>query len=127
MNLNSGCRCLDRRDHGRPVVVRRPEARASPQVRSKIVVQQEHRHVAADAVALPGDLRERLDHRLPKARLEGVELEHVGPCREVRIAAAGENRAATSTNDSGSFLASLRRSADEVSGCCPTQGWSGAT
>ena len=56
------------------------------------IVQHEHRHVAADTVTLSGDLRDRLDHRLPESRLKGVELEHIRPRREVGIPAAGEHR-----------------------------------
>ena len=91
MNLNSGALRLDRRDDRRPVVVGRPGSGAAAPGALEDVVQHEHGHVAADAVALSGDLRDRLDHRLPEPRLKGVELEHIGPRREVGIPAAGEH------------------------------------
>src|SRR5277367_6049760 len=49
------------------------------------IVQQEHRHVAADTVTLFGHFRDRLNHRLPELWSERVELEHIWPSREIRI------------------------------------------
>ena len=56
------------------------------------VGQDQHRHVAADAVALPGDSLQLADHRLLQVRVAVVELQRVGPAGEVRIAAVGEHQ-----------------------------------
>ena len=82
---------LDRRDHRRPVVVVGSGACAATPRALEDGVQHEHGHVAPDAVALFGDLRDRLDHRLPEPGMKGVELEHIRPRREVRVPAAGEH------------------------------------
>ncbi len=55
------------------------------------VGQDQHRHIAAHAVALPGDSRELADHRLLQVRVAVVELQRVGPAVEVRVAAVGEH------------------------------------
>src|ERR1700687_3023088 len=51
-------------------------------------IQEQHRHVAADAVALLGNARYGFNHGSPETRLKGIQLEDVWPCREVRIASA---------------------------------------
>ena len=48
--------------------------------------QDEHRHVAADAVALAGDPPELAEHRLLEGRVAVVQLERVRPAVEVRVA-----------------------------------------
>ena len=116
MNLNSGCFALDRRDHRRPVVVGGPGSCAGPPGALEDVVQHEHGHVAADAVALFGNLRDRLDHRLPEPGLKGVELEHIRPRREVRVPAAGEHLPPNSMKDAGSFFSILSAPLNEVLG-----------
>jgi len=54
---------------------------------------EEHGHVTAHAVALAGDLAKRLDGGAPQPRVECVELQHVLPRREVRIAPARKDLA----------------------------------
>src|SRR5436190_1372657 len=56
--------------------------------------QDQHGHVAAHAVALPGDAHELLDHRVLKRRVAVVELQGVGPTSKVRIAAVGQQQVA---------------------------------
>ena len=59
--------------------------------------QDEHGHVAAHAVALPGDLQQLADHRLLRGRIAVVELERVRPAGEVRVAAVGEQQVAAAS------------------------------
>lgn len=54
------------------------------------VVQNEHGHIAADAVAMFCDFAEFSDERGARGRLEVIELENIAPGREVRIATVGE-------------------------------------
>ncbi len=54
--------------------------------------QDQHRHVAAHAVALSGDSLQFADHRLLQFRVAVVELQRIGPAVEVRVAAVGEHR-----------------------------------
>ena len=55
------------------------------------VVQHQHRHVAAHAVGLLGDVDQRVGRGLAQAGRERVELGDVRPRREVRVAAAGDD------------------------------------
>ena len=48
--------------------------------------QDEHRHVAADAIALVGDPLELSEHRLLERGVAVVQLQCVGPAVEVRVA-----------------------------------------
>ena len=91
MNLNSGYFPLIDRNHRRPVVVERLDSRTGSPGTLEDIVQHEHRHVAPNPVTLLGNLRDRLDHRLPEPRLKGVELEHIRPRREVGIPAKGKH------------------------------------
>ena len=81
-----------------------------PQVRSKDVGQHQHGHVAAHAVALPGDLPQLADHRLLRGRVAVVELQRVGPAGEVRIAAMGQQQVALLALDPGVVLRRRARS-----------------
>ena len=74
-----------------PVVGIRPRAGAVAPGALEDVVHHQHRHVAADAVALRGDRRQRLDRRRAQIRREGVQLHDIRPGREVRVAAVGED------------------------------------
>ena len=51
------------------------------------VGQDEHRHVAADAVALPADLQELVQHGLLRGHVAVVELEGIRPPGEIRVPA----------------------------------------
>ena len=44
---------------------------------------EQHRHIAAHAVALVGNRCHGVDHRLAQPRMKGVELEHIRPRRKV--------------------------------------------
>ena len=99
MNRKSGCRRPHRGDRLRPERrVRRRQAVArqpavAPGARDH-VGQQQHRHVAADAVAAFGDrAAARPVMRLAQAGVAVVELERVRPAGEVGIAAVGQDRA----------------------------------
>lgn len=61
----------------------------APSTRENIV-QDEHSHVAANAVAVLGDFAEFGDERGAGGRLEIIELQNVAPRREIRIAAVSE-------------------------------------
>ena len=90
MNTNVGMRRVDRADDRRPVVLRRRVAGPlAPGAREDLVGHQ-HRHVAADAVALRGDRDQRVDRRRAQAGRERVELDDVGPRREVGVLAVRE-------------------------------------
>ena len=65
-----------------------------PQVRLEHVGQDQHGHVAAHAIALPGDSLQLADHRLLQFRVAVVELQGVGPALKVRVAAVGEHQRA---------------------------------
>ena len=54
------------------------------------VVQNEHGHVATDAVAVIGDFAELGDERGARGGFEIIELDNVAPSREVGIAAVSE-------------------------------------
>ena len=56
--------------------------------------QQQHGHVAAQAVALAGDALQLDDHRLLQLRLGVVQLQRVGPAVEVRVAPMGQDQRA---------------------------------
>lgn len=73
---------LDRRDQNLPVIVGRCGARACPPGPREDRVEHQHRHVAAHAVALRGDLRDGVDRCWSQPGCQGVELQHVGPGRK---------------------------------------------
>src|SRR5215471_15669056 len=51
-------------------------------------IEEQHCHIAADTVALSGDVEHRLDRGVPEPWLECVELQHVGPCGKVGVPSA---------------------------------------
>ena len=53
--------------------------------------QDQHRHVAADAIALAGDPPQLAEQRVLQRGVAVVQLERVGPAIEVRIAPVGED------------------------------------
>ena len=73
-------------DHPRPEQ-RRPAAPGP----LEDVGQDEHRHVAPHAVALPADLHQLVLHRLLRGRVAVVQLERVRPSREVGVTAVGQD------------------------------------
>ena len=85
MKRNSGCAALTRAISGGQYssAGRRPAPGAGEDV-----VAHQHRHVAAQPVALPGQLEQRVADGLPQRRRERVELDDVRPRREVRVAPA---------------------------------------
>ena len=74
------------------------------------VGQDQHGHVAAHAVALPGDLHQLADHRLLRGRVAVVELQRVRPAGEVRIAPVGQEQVAALALDPGVVLRARARS-----------------
>src|SRR5262245_25846096 len=54
-------------------------------------IEQQHRHVAANAVALACDTQNGFEDGTTKLGLEGIQLQHVLPGRKIRIASACEN------------------------------------
>ena len=107
---------LHGRDHRRPVVVVGARAGALAPRALEDAVHHEHRHVAADAVALLGDRAERLDHGAAQRRRERVQLHDVGPGGEVRVAAVREHAVAHAHERRRVALEVLLPALDEVLG-----------
>ncbi len=68
------------------------------------VRQDQHGHVAAHAVALPGDLHQFAGHRFLRGGVGVVELQRVGPAGKIRITAMGEQQIAALAFDPGVVL-----------------------
>ena len=78
-------------DQRRPVVgLRRGPGSFSPGAGEDLVGHQ-HCHVAAKPVALAADPDQRLGHGVAQGGREGVELDHVGPRRQVGVAALADH------------------------------------
>ena len=75
---------------------------------------QQHRHVAAHAVAAIGDRAQLGDLRLAEAGVAVVELERVRPAVEVRIATEGEDRRAARAATGGDARVVLRLALEVV-------------
>src|SRR5882672_1036310 len=54
-------------------------------------VQEQHCHVSAHTITLLGNARECLNGCSSKIRLEGVQLQDIGPGRKVRVSSASED------------------------------------
>src|SRR5262245_743475 len=54
-------------------------------------IEQQHRHVTANAVALAGDTQNGFEDGATKLGLESVQLQHILPGRKIRITSACEN------------------------------------
>src|SRR5262249_10555073 len=78
-------------DRNGPVLGRRTRTGAVAPGPLEDRVQHQHRHIAADPVALVRDLAERLVRRPAMALLESVQLQHIRPRWEVGVAAAGKD------------------------------------
>ena len=76
-------------------------------------VHHQHRHVAPDAIALLGDVAERVDDACAQGGGECVELHDVGPGREVRIPAPGQHGAVDRDEGSRVVLEVLAAAAHE--------------
>jgi hypothetical protein len=74
-------------DHGRPIVSAGSWSDTIAPGAYEDIVHDQHGHVAADSVALTGDLDQRLDYRGAQRGSKGVELNDVRPSGKVRIAA----------------------------------------
>ena len=86
-------RFLDRGNDRVPVFLGRSIAGSLSPGALKDLIEQKHRHIAANPVALRCNVRDRVDHGLAKTRLEGVQLHYIRPGGEVGIAAAGKKSA----------------------------------
>src|SRR4030095_12453188 len=73
------------------------------------VGQHEHGHVAADAIALARDALEHREHCLAKPRVAVVDLERVGPAREIRVAPVGEDEGPAIGDDAAVVLRLARQ------------------
>src|SRR5262245_6255914 len=73
------------------------------------VRQHQHRHVAAHAVALTGDLHEFVSHGVLRRWITIVQLEGVGPAWEKRIAPKRQQHIALGPFDPGIVLWSPRK------------------
>ena len=83
----------------------RPERRRLPAPGAlEHLGQGEHRHVAAHAVALAGDLQQFPDHGFLRGGVAVVELQGVRPAGEVRIAAMGQEQVPLLPLDPGVVL-----------------------
>ena len=84
------------------------------------VGQDQHGHVAADAVALARDFQKDVDHRFLRRGVGVVKLQRVGPAGEVRIAAIRKDGVAGLALDRRVVLRStgqvVLRAADEMLG-----------
>ena len=63
-----------------------------PQVRSNTSGKGQHRHIAADAVALAGDLLEFPDHRLLGGGIAVIELQGIRPAGKIGIPAISQDQ-----------------------------------
>src|SRR4029453_14890158 len=81
----------DRGDHCPPIVRLWRGTDAITPGSFEYVIHDQHRHIATDTVALLGNLAERLDHHTAQGWSEGVELNDIRPCREVRISAISQD------------------------------------
>src|SRR5262245_9717399 len=54
-------------------------------------IEQQHRHVAANTVALARDTQNRFENGATKLRLESIQLQHILPGWKIRIASTCEN------------------------------------
>ena len=101
MNTKSGC-CAVRRRSPRPELRPASRRRGAPGAREDLVDHQ-HRHVAADAVALVARCRSaRSSMASRSAGAKALSWTTSGQRREVRIAAAGEHLAARRQPAAGS-------------------------
>ena len=105
----------------------RPERLRAEAPRSlEDVGQHQHGHVAADAVALSGNLHQRRDHRLLGGGIRVVELQRVGPAGEVRIAPVSEHAPAMRALEPRVVLRRAREvvvgALNVVLGCASTHG-----
>ena len=83
-------RALNRGDHLTPVVGQRRLPHTSAPRAFEDLVQQKHGHVATDSIAQGRNAGERFNHCLSKSRLKRIQLQHIWPCREVRVPSAGK-------------------------------------
>src|SRR5690606_41419057 len=75
---------------GPEILIRRVSGARAPRVGGELAGDQ-HRHIAARAVALLRDVEQGMDHVAAELRAERVNLRRVGPGREVWIASVSED------------------------------------
>src|SRR6266481_6721571 len=79
----AGMPFLDDGDHIKPVLrCQRRTCEVTPRA-DEDCIQEEHRHVAANAIALICNARDSFDHCLPKLWKKSIELQHIWPCWKV--------------------------------------------
>jgi len=83
-------RALDRRNEIGPVFGNRLRPGATAPRAFEDRVQEKHRHVAANAVTLPGDVGNGFNRRPTQSWMEGIQLQYISPRREVWISATGK-------------------------------------
>ena len=81
-------------DDGRPELLGRLRPGPAAPGLGEDLVDHQHGHVAADPVALRGDVRQGRRGRRTQGGRERVELHDIGPQREIRVAAVGQDVAA---------------------------------
>ena len=84
-------RSLDRGNYIVPIFGWRPLRRSALPGAFEDLVQHKHGHVAADAVTLRRNAQESLNRRSPELGLKCIQLQDIGPCREVRVSPACVN------------------------------------
>ncbi len=84
-------RFLDGGNHVNPVLRLWLRSWATAPCALEDFVQQQHRHVAADTIALFGDVRNSSHCRFPKPWLKRIHLQDILPSREVRISPTRKN------------------------------------
>ena len=80
----------------------------------KDIRKHKHRHVAAHAVALPGNLQQLPDHRFLRGRVAIVELKGIRPARKVRVAPMGQKQIAALALDPRIVLRGARARSNSV-------------
>src|SRR5271165_7010058 len=82
-------RFLSGGDYVAPVLGFRPRPCTAAPRAFEDCVQQQHRHVAANAIALAGNTGKRFNRGPAKPGLKRIQLQHILPRRKVGVSSAG--------------------------------------